>query len=554
MGRKKVVKPAQPGVVSRRNFLKVGAAATALLGARPFMAGAASAEDVSLPPADAGTGPFVHGVASGDPLADRVMLWTRVTVTNPPKEIPVQWTVASDPALQSVIQSGSTLAVRDADYTVKVDVSSLAPNTTYYYRFATGNAQSPIGRTKTLPVGNVDHLRIAVASCSSLAHGYFNAYRMIAQRADLDAVVHLGDYIYEFGDGEYGNLRRYEPPTEILSLRDYRTRHNQYKTDPDLLEMHRQHPVIAIWDDHEFADDAWKGGATNHQPEEGDWKTRVAGALRAYYEWMPIRPVAQDRRRNYRSFRIGDLAELFLLEERITARDQQGEPNVVAGTPLFTQDGEFTDASRKIVAGAQERWLVDGLASSPAQWKLIGQGVMLAPARAAITPDGRNVHFNPDQWDGYMPARDRLLAALASRSVRNAVVLTGDIHSSWAADLHPDPYDGDYNPVTGDGSIAVEMIATSVTSPGFEDPDGQAATGLKILNPHLKYVELTKHGYLLLDINSERVNGEWWYVDTIVARGGSESFGTAVQTVRDTNRLAQSVQSAPKASAPPLAP
>ncbi|HZP13919.1 MAG TPA: alkaline phosphatase D family protein [Nevskiaceae bacterium] len=542
-----------PRGITRRNFLRSAAATSALLSA-PSVLGAAGG-DISTPPPGAGKGPFIHGVASGDPLSDRVILWTRVTENHPPKQIHVSYVVATDPKLRHVVSSGSAVATQDADYTVKVDVAGLQPNTTYFYRFTTRGGNSPIGRTKTLPVGSVDRLRIAVASCASLAHGYFNAYRMLAQRADLDVVVHLGDYIYEYGDGQYGDLRNYQPPTEIVTLREYRTRHNQYKADRDLQAMHRQHPIVPIWDDHEFADDAWQGGAANHQPDtEGAWSARVTAAVRAYYEWMPIRRVAQDKRRIFRSFRIGDLVELFMLEERVTARSQQVEPNLIAGTSLFTEDGEFLDPSRVVIGDPQQQWLIDGLRNSSAQWKLIGQGVMMAPARAAVTPDGRDVFFNHDQWDGYKPARDRLLGAIQSASVRNAVVLTGDIHSSWAADLPPDPYSDAYNALTGDGSLAVELVGTSVTSPGFDDPDGQAAAGLRSLNPHMKYIELTRHGYLLLDVTQQRVSGEWWYVDTIESQGGGESFATALQAVDGTNRLAPSTQSDPKATAPPLAP
>jgi alkaline phosphatase D len=323
--------------VSRRNFLKSTVAVSTLIGAPSLGWGAAG--DVSLAPAAAGTGPFLHGVASGDPLPDRVILWTRVTLPQPPIEIRVDYTVATDTALRNVVVDGRTVATRGNDYTVKVDVTGLSPDTTYYYRFRIRGAKSPIGRTKTLPVGGVDRLRVGVVSCASLAHGYFNAYRLLAQRADVDVVVHLGDYIYEFGDGEYGDLRSYEPPHEIRTLVDYRTRHNQYKTDADLRELHRQHPMIAMWDDHEFADDAWTGGAANHDPAtEGNWNSRVAGALRAYYEWMPIRQMSADRRHAYRSFRIGDLVELFMVEERLLGRSEQVEPNIIADTPLFTQE------------------------------------------------------------------------------------------------------------------------------------------------------------------------------------------------------------------------
>ncbi len=548
-----------PRGMSRRHFLRGAGALSALIAAPPLSAAFTPDDGASGRPVKVGAGIFVHGVASGDPLADRVILWTRVTISATTGNAPVNFVVALDPTLTQVVATGSATASEKQDYTVKVDVTGLSPNTTYYYQFTSGTQRSPVGRTRTLPVGSIDHLRVAVLSCASLAHGYFNAYRHVAKRADLDLVVHLGDYIYEYGDGEYGSLRAYDPPMEIVTLLEYRTRHNQYKADPDLQELHRQHPMVAVWDDHEFADDAWKGGASNHQPaSEGKWGDRVAAAMRAYYEWMPVRPVSTDRRRLYRSFQLGDLAELFMLEERVSGRSEQADPNVIAQTPLFTEEGEFADSGRNILAKAQQDWLVEGLRKSTARWKLIGQGVMMAPARVALTPQGENVFFNPDQWDGYKPARDRLLGAIggpALRSpVKNAVILTGDIHSSWAADLSPNPYGGDYDPSTGEGSLAVEFVGTSVTSPGQNDPDGQAAAGLRTLNPHLKYVELTRRGYLLLDINDERVSGEWWYVDTIATRTDGETFGKALQTLNESRRLSEGVQSASKSVVSPPAP
>lgn len=536
--------------ISRRHFLRGVAAGSALLGAQPLLIASASHDDVS--PVHS-TNRFHHGVASGDPLADRVILWTRVNQPTPPSEIPVDWVMASDPSLQNVVAAGSALALRTNDYCVKVDVTGLAPATTYYYRFACRGQASPIGRTRTLPVGSVDRLRIAVLSCAALSHGYFNAYRRVSRRADLDLVVHLGDYIYEHGDGEYGNVRLYKPAHEIVTLRDYRMRHNQYRTDIDLREVHRHHPMIAIWDDHEIADNAWKGGAANHQSTEGAWLDRLGAALRSYYEWMPTRQVSTNRRAQYRSFRIGDLAELFMLETRVSARDEQVPPNLTSNPPTFTQEGAFLDPARKIIASAQQQWLTDGMRASTAQWKLIGQGVMLAPARTGKTFDGQDIYFNPDQWDGYKPARERLLNGLAGIGtggpLRNPVVLTGDIHSSWGAELVREPSSVDDQP-----SLGVEFVTTSVTSPGFQDPDGQVAAGLRQLNAHLKYVELTRRGYLLLDITPARVNGEWWYVDTVLAKSTVQAFGAALQTVDGSNRLVPGVQTASRAGAPPLAP
>ena len=558
MGRPSNSKKGRGAGVSRRDFLRRAGAIPAFVAAQPFLAGAARADDVSVPPPGSGSGPFIHGVASGDPLSDRVILWTRVTLAKPKGTPSVSYVVALDTAMQQVVATGKLSTDAKRDFTVKVDVTGLSPATTYFYQFTYGSVKSPIGRTRTLPVGSVDRLRIAVVSCASLAHGYFNVYRQISFRADLDLVVHLGDYIYEFGDGEYGNLRSYEPASEIVTLNDYRTRHNQYKADRDLMEMHRQHPVVSIWDDHEIADNAWKGGAENHNPElgEGAYSDRVKAAIRAYHEWMPIRTIQSDQKRIYRSFRIGDLVELFMLEERLIARDEPGEPNIVSETPLFTQDGEFDDNGRQLIGATQQNWLVNGLRNSTAQWKLIGQGVMVAPARAGLTPEGKNIYFNPDQWDGYEPARERLLDAITAGTtpVQNAVILTGDIHSSWASDICVNPYDGDYDPGTGEGSVAVEFVGTSVTSPGQSDPDGQVSQGLRFLNQHIKYVELTKRGYMLLDIDSTRASAEWWYTNTIAVRDTGQAFGTAFQTLNGSNRLSPGKRTAMKPNPPPRAP
>lgn len=559
MGRPTVSKKNGGGSgVSRRDFLKRAGVVPALVAAQPFLAGSARADDVSLPPPGAGTGPFVHGVASGDPLSDRVILWTRITLPRPKGTPSVSYVVALDTAMQQVVATGRVTTDAKRDFTVKVDVTGLSPGTTYYYQFTYGSVKSPIGRTRTLPVGSVDRLRIAVVSCASLAHGYFNVYRQISFRADLDLVIHLGDYIYEFGDGEYGNLRAYEPPSEIVTLNEYRTRHNQYKADRDLMEMHRQHPVIAIWDDHEIADNAWKAGAENHNPElgEGSYADRAKAAVRAYHEWMPIRQPSSDLKRIYRSFRLGDLAELFMLEERLTARAEPGEPNIIGDATLFTQDGEFDDAGRELIGATQQNWLVNGLRNSTAQWKLIGQGVMVAPARSGVTPGGKNVYFNPDQWDGYAPARERLLDALSvgSDPVDNAVILTGDIHSSWASDVLVNPYGSDYDAGTGEGSVAVEFVGTSVTSPGQPDPDGQVARGLRQLNPHIKYVELTRRGYLLLDITGARTSAEWWYTNTIATRDTGQAFGAAFQTLDGSNRISAGTRTSMRPNPPPRAP
>lgn len=549
--------PRRSGASRREFFLRSGAAGAALAAA-PLLPLAAQA----------GTSVFQHGVASGDPLADRVILWTRVTPPDARSRVSVRLDVATDPGMANVVQQLTLQTGSALDYTVKVDVDWLLPAATYYYRFFALGQASPVGRTRTLPAGRATRLRMAVASCSSLAHGYFNAYRRIAERADLDLVLHLGDYIYEYATNEYGTVRPYEPATEILTLRDYRTRHAQYKRDADLQELHRQHPVIAIWDDHEVANDAWKRGAENHSPEtEGQWRRREAQALQAYYEWMPVRVVdPADPRRNNRSFRYGDLVELVMLEERLGARSQQLVGDVV--TPFgvgFTQTGAFADPNRSMLGGTQERWLSDTLRQAPTTWKFIGQGVMMAQLKAVPAPNaaGGGVFLNPDQWDGYQPSRDRLYNVLKGADggapVNNVVVLTGDIHSSWAADLAQDPNNpvvaaGGYDPATGAGASAVEFVGTSITSAGGEDPTGEFAALLRSLNPHFKYIELTKRGYMLIDADASRVVAEWWYVDTVATPSTGHAFGTAFQVTAGTARLQPATATLPRPDAPPLAP
>ena len=317
MGRPANVKPSRTGT-SRRDFLKRSGASTAtLMVATQLLPLQAEAQSTA--------GVFAHGVASGDPLPDRVILWTRVTPAVVKAAIVIRYAVASDPAMTQIVLRGSAKTNPARDYTVKVDAIGLQPHTTYYYQFAAEGATSPVGRTRTLPSGTAHSLRMAVVSCSNHAYGYFNVYGRIAQRADLDLVLHLGDYLYEYGAGQYGTARTPEPPTEIVTLADYRQRHAQYKRDADSQAMHRQHPIVAIWDDHETANNSWRTGAQNHQPAtEGEWDTRVAMALQAYYEWMPVRPVdTANLRMNNRYYAYGDLADLIMLEERLNGRSEQ---------------------------------------------------------------------------------------------------------------------------------------------------------------------------------------------------------------------------------------
>jgi alkaline phosphatase D len=273
---------------------------------------------------------FTHGVASGDPLSDRVILWTRV-IPGSGENTPVSgiWEIASDKSFKKIITRGDFNTNADRDYTVKVDAKGLSANSRYYYRFIVDNVKSPVGRTKTLPVGSTSNVNFAVVSCSNYPQGYFNVYGEIAKR-DFDAVLHLGDYIYEYADGVYSNPkavelgRKVKPAHEITKLEDYRMRYGLYRSDKDLQAIHQAHPFINIWDDHEISNDTWKSGAENHNEDEGPFDARRRAAIQAFYEWLPIRENDPELTGEiYRSFNFGDLASLIMLDTRLIGRDEQ---------------------------------------------------------------------------------------------------------------------------------------------------------------------------------------------------------------------------------------
>lgn len=465
---------------------------------------------------------FRHGVASGDPLRDRVVLWTRVTPGAPDTAVDVGWMLARDARMTRVIATGSVRTSAARDYTVKVDAAALEPGSTYYYRFSARGARSPVGRTRTLPSRPTSRLRFALVSCSNLPFGFFNVYNRVAARPDLDAVLHLGDYIYEYKNNDYGHRAEGDgrpfgrvpfPDREIISLDDYRARYAQYREDVDLQAAHRQHPFIVVWDDHETANNSWSGGAENHSPGEGSWTDRRAAAFRAWREWMPVRETPGAEFHMYRQFAFGDLADLLMLDTRIEGRDQQVPREDVAGTERV---------SRQLLGAAQEEWLWDGLRDSTAAgkpWQILGQQVMFAPQSPAGKPAGNN-----DSWDGYRAARTRVFEAASGAGVKHLVVLTGDVHSAWAYDLARDPFERRaYDPQTGKGAIGSEIVTPAVTSPGGPPPDRVA--GLLDTRPHLKYVVGQQRGYTVLDVNRDRLQADWWFVPSITERSEAETFG-----------------------------
>lgn len=505
-------------------------------------------------PAEPPAATFTHGVASGDPLSTSVMLWTRAEPSSmnddaPVLTLPVDWRVASDDQFQTVVAEGSTTAESESDWTVHVEASSLEPGATYYYDFRVGESRSPIGRTKTFPDGPVESARFAVYSCANFGFGYFAAYRDAAEREGIDAVLHLGDYIYEYGEGEYDDPaaialgRAPEPPHEILSLDDYRARYAQYRTDPDLKELHRRYPFIVVWDDHESANNSWKDGAENHDPAEGSWLDRRRAAVRAYHEWMPIRRQSPDEvGKIYRSFRYGDLAELIMLDTRLVGRDEQlsydsdvDVASLDARSAKAFVDEKLGDPSRSILGQEQEQWLREQLSQSKDRviWQVIGQQLIMAPLRApdllALIGEGAkdlpearrrrleamhrySLPLNLDAWDGYQASRSAFYRD-AWQSGGNVVVLTGDSHNAWAFDLIDE---------NEQHQIGVELGTPGVTSPGLERifpvPPDDLRKALIGANPHLAWANTSERGYMMLDLDHDSLTAQWLFVDDLLDR------------------------------------
>jgi alkaline phosphatase D len=433
--------------------------------------------------------PFYHGVASGDPLTDRVIIWTRVTPQDFNNIASVNYKVATDNSFVNVVSQGAVETDATKDFTIKIDVTGLSPNTFYFYEFEFNGSYSAVGRTKTLPVGDVENVRFAVVSCANLEAGYFNVYSAINERNDVDAVLMLGDYIYEYASGGYSPNstidRVWEPAEEIVDLAEYRLRYSSYHMDNALRKLHQNFPWICVWDDHETANNSFVNGAENHTSDEGDWFTRKENGKRAFFEWLPIRPKAPENTQIFRSFKWGNLANLIMLDTRLEGRDEQ----VQASDPIIN------DTNRTILGDEQFIWLKDELSLGTQQWKILGNQVMMGEITALGNP------INTDGWDGYPAERQRLYNHLTQNNIDNFVVATGDIHTSWAINLE-----------NGNAPIGVEFVTPSVTSPGVPINVGGLLT---FENPHLKYVELTKKGFVILDVSTAKVQGDWYYVTTI---------------------------------------
>ncbi|KVX01857.1 alkaline phosphatase D family protein [Shewanella frigidimarina] len=556
--------------VTRRDFLAMSAKGAGAVVVSYGLMGCSSDDD------DVVSGQFLQGIASGDPAADAVILWTRVT-PDVEGDITVSWEVATDSGFSQLVTNGQMITNKNRDYTVKVDAVGLEAGQQYFYRFKAGETVSEIGQTRTLPEGSVASVKLAVMSCANFPAGYFNVYEMAAQQNDLDAVVHLGDYLYEYARGEYASEHAVElgrevlPAGELFLLDDYRTRYSQYRSDASLQKLHAKVPFITVWDDHEVANDTWKDGAENHNDGEGDFDQRKQAALQAYFEWLPIRPWSEGNHEEiYRSFNYGNLVDLHMLDTRVLARDKQLEYSqyIDATTGAFNSStflADVNDTDRTLLGQTQLLWLQQTLLQSTAKWQVLGQqvlmGKMLMPAaiatqqmsipqfaelaglaqlagraqagdptltaeeltylqanQAKLTPEViallqlPAIPYNLDAWDGYAYEREVILATAKSLQ-HNLVVIAGDTHNAWASDLTDS--DGDI--------VGIEFATSSVSSPGLEyylglsDAEMPATEAAIVgLVADLKYANLKDRGYLLLTFTENEVRSDWQYVDTIL--------------------------------------
>lgn len=542
---------------SRRNFLKTSAASIFTVAVSSAITGCA--QTLTNKPLSAIE--FKHGVASGDPLSNALIIWTRATTSQSNFEVTVAWELASDSQFKNIIRSGREQTDKSRDFTIKIDVQELAPNTEYFYRFVGLNTQSPIGRAKTLPINNVEQIKMAVVSCSNYPAGYFNAYTDAAKQKDLDVVLHLGDYIYEYPMGGYatenaekiGRQLAADNSGEIITLSDYRKRYAIYRTDQGLQALHAAAPFIAIWDDHEVTNDTYKSGAENHTPDEGDFFKRRAAAIQAYYEWLPIRPpMGEQSPQIYRTFDFGNLISLHMLDTRVIARDKQLAYSDYKNLETKQMDvarfaSDLNNPNRQLLGNTQLNWLTSAITKSNAKWQVLGQQVLMTKmwlpteifsqsdrtkipqvlkelvaikkavlANKAVTPEqlarvNTLMPYNLDAWDGYPSEREALYKGVTALN-KKLVVVAGDTHNAWHGTLKN---------AKGE-SVGVEFATPGVTPPGMEHylalntaQAKQMADSLSLLINDLNYCDLSHRGYMLLTITKEQITTDWRYIDNI---------------------------------------
>lgn len=539
---------------------------TALTRRNLFTLAGASAAMAAAPLAarSFGTG-FTHNVASGEPSANSVLLWTRFVAE---AETALTWQVSENEDFTRPVAEGSVTASPQRDWCAKGIATGLAPGRWYFYRFiAPGGATSPVGRTRTLPQGPTASVRLAVFSCSNFGFGWFNAYGHAAEANDAELALHLGDYIYEYGAGTYPDAQQavagrvLDPTTEIVALTDYRLRYATYRADPDCQRLHQVLPMIAVWDDHESANDSYETGAQNHQPDtEGDWNARKAAAKQAYREWMPVSDAP------YAAYQIGDLATLFRLDTRLEGRDKQldlgmvlkgqTDPQAAMEALARFKDGAWADPARQLLGQPQEQWLAEGLAASTADgtaWQVLVQQVLIGNLRTPVSladqlgssvPDyvrdrlraaalasQMGLPANMDAWDGYPAARERVFkAALAADA--NLLVLAGDTHNGWAFELAQDRT-----------PVGVELGVCSVSSPGFENylaaiPPADLASALVATNESLKWADTAQRGYMVVELTPTRAVTEYRFSAGIKQRSTQLAGTKRITTEKGSGKLA----------------
>lgn len=549
--------------LSRRNFIKNSAFLT---GAAWLSSSVFGCSSTGATATNSSAIEFLHGVASGDPLTDSLILWTKVTPAQQVDAVQLLLEVSDSPDFGKVQHQQLCLARKEANYCCKVDLTGLQPGRSYYYRFSDSNTVSAIGHGKTLPAGSVSEVRFAVLSCSNYPAGYFHVYQQVAQQ-QLDAVLHLGDYIYEYEQGGYATERSVElgralaadNQAEMVSLTDYRKRYALYRSDKDLQQAHANHSFICVWDDHEITNDAWTDGAENHQPNEGDYQLRKLNALQAYYEWMPIRPLVSGQQQSLsRSFAFGDLVDLHMLDTRIEGRNQQLEYAHYTDKTSGAFDSQrfiadLTNSKRTLLGQKQQQWLQAQLLRSKAQYQVLGQQVLMAkmmfPSEllSAFSKPGPElvdkiaqltalkqrvakgdtslsaedkkriesvVAYNLDAWDGY-PYEREVIYKTALQQNKKLVVLAGDTHNAWASSLHDQQ----------GNNVGIELATPSVSSPGIETylklnttQVEQLAAVLPALIDELEYCNLHQRGYLLVAFSKAQVDARWFFVDDITKK------------------------------------
>lgn len=534
--------------MDRRRFLQHGTAAgiAVAVGSGPLAAWARG----SRPPArSAATGKafvpvseFPSGVLSGDPTADGVVLWTRIDPAVAGAGVDVAWEVGSDPAFAAgtVLASGTTTTAAATDHTVHVEVDGLGAGRTCWYRFTVSGTTSPVGRTKTLPSGEVDQLRLAFFSCERFVHGYYTAHADLASLAldpatDVDLVICLGDYVYEAGPADDVTVPgRDDPDAPQVTLEDYRRQYHLYRTDADLQAMHAAYPFVGIFDNH----DGFSG------PDDASGP----GARAAFFEQMPVRQTGGDPIRQHRSFALGDLAELFLLDER---QYRDPTPSEASGNALGTSslvETEMVEPGRTMLGDAQVSWLKDGLAGSTAAWKIIGSQLMFSPLRSqrfaddiAAADDGpqRNAgrYVNMTQWDGYQAERRVLVDHIADAGIADVMVLAGDTHF-WTTSELPRDYDDPDSPY-----VLTEFGGSSITSANAGEQTD--LPGNEVIRPvvaganplHLRYIEVTTHGYGLVELTKAGASVAYRSPETITEPVSTTSVLARFEVDRGSARV-----------------